>query len=121
MFLLTEPQFTILQGLFATGSPTRFADIYDQIHAWVQAPDARGNIADGNVVAWFGAAAQTNRGVGGASDFIRTYTAAQLEIREGTPITYIGTLMQQASNAIAEAVYTDILRVRTRSPFIART
>jgi hypothetical protein len=62
MFLLTRQQFSALQDIYTGGSPTRFAEMYDQIYAWVQTPDARGNVAEGNTIAWFGAAAQTNRG-----------------------------------------------------------
>lgn len=63
MFLLTDAQFNVLRNIYDSGAPTRFADIYDQIHAWVKSPYCLGNSADGNVVAWFGAAALTNRGV----------------------------------------------------------
>lgn len=58
MYLLTNAQFNVLRNIYDSGTPTQFADIYDQIHAWVQSPDGLGNTADG-------AAAQTNRGVGG--------------------------------------------------------
>lgn len=61
MFLLTEDQFSELESLFNSGSPTLFADIHDQIYARVQDPDVLGNVADGKVVAWFGVGAQTDR------------------------------------------------------------
>lgn len=86
MFLLTCAQFNVLRNIYDSGAPTRFADIHDKIHASVQSPDSLGNTADGNVVAWFGAAAQPSRSVGGKSFFIRTYTAAQLEFREADPL-----------------------------------
>lgn len=57
MFLLTDAQFNVLRNIYDSGAPTRFADIYDQIHAWVQSPADLGKTANG-------AAAQTNRGVG---------------------------------------------------------
>ena len=74
----------------------------------IQQPDAFGNAADSNVVAWFGAAAQANRGEGGASDLIRSYTYAQLFLRTGNEIEDISNVLQNASNAIANAVYGDI-------------
>ncbi len=66
MFLLTQEQVDLLDAVDDT-SPTRFADIYDLLHFFVQLPDAFGNLADGNVIQWLGAAKDANRGVGGAS------------------------------------------------------
>jgi hypothetical protein len=107
-FYLTEEQVELLRAVDRT-SPTGYADIYDLIHFFVQSADPLGNAADDNVIAWFGAAKDANRGVGGASEFIRSYTAFQLEMRNGAPIAGIDSLVQNASNAIAQSVYDDIL------------
>lgn len=108
-FFLTEEQVDLLRAVDRS-SPTGYADIYDLIHFFVQSSDPFGNAADDNVIAWFGAAKDANRGVGGASEFIRSYTAYQLEMRNGAPIAGINSLIQNASNAIAQSVYDDILR-----------
>ena len=107
-FYLTEEQVALLRAV-DRDSPTGYADIYDLIHFFVQSADPFGNAADDNVIAWFGAAKDANRGVGGASEFIRSYTAFQLEMRNGAPITGINSLIQNASNAIAQSVYDDLL------------
>jgi len=84
------------------------ANMYDLIYQIIQQPDAFGNTADASVVAWFGAAAQANRGEGGASDLIRAYTHAQLVLRTGDEISNISSVLQNASNEIARSVLADI-------------
>lgn len=108
-FYLTQAQVNILQYLDPTWAENYHANLYDLIYEFTQSPDPFGTSADDNVIAWFGAAKDANRGVGGASEFIRSYTAYQLEMRNGAPITSINSLIQNASNAIAERVYQDIL------------
>ncbi|MEJ6396047.1 hypothetical protein V8J82_22520 [Gymnodinialimonas sp. 2305UL16-5] len=106
--LLTQSQFDEITRIYDGNSLTKFADMYAQIYAWAQMPEVPENTAEPSLEAWFGAAAQTNLGQGGASDLIRTYTAAQLELRQGGPIQDIDIILQDASNAIARAVYQDI-------------
>jgi hypothetical protein len=96
--LLSSTRFNELQAIYDSTSPTRYADIYDKIHSWLLLPEAienHSNVPDTNVVAWFGAAKDANRGVGGASDFIRTYTAIQLEMRQGAPVAGINQIIHR--------------------------
>ena len=106
-YLLSQDQIDAINAIFLN-PPTgdAYADRYDAILAIIQQPDAFGTIADASVVAWFGAAAQANRGVGGASDFIRDYTAAQIAIRTGQPASV--TNIKAASDAINQAVWVDL-------------
>ena len=106
MYLFSQSQRDSFEALGAAGA---WADMYDLIYTTLQSPDPFGNIAPANTVAWFGAAAQTNRGIGGASDLIRDYTRAQLEIRAGLSISNIDSVLQEASNDIARLVLQDIL------------
>ncbi|MGF6862295.1 hypothetical protein ABIE69_002878 [Rhodobacteraceae bacterium MBR-64] len=106
-YYLSQDQIDAIDAIFLN-PPTgnAYADRYDAILSIVQQPDAFGTIADVSVVAWFGAAAQANRGIGGASDFIRAYTAAQILIRTGQPAS--SGDIQAASNAINQAVFDDL-------------
>ncbi len=111
MYRFTQAQFTLIEQTANDPNPpggNALANMYDLIYQIIQQPDAFGNAADSNVVAWFGAAAQANRGEGGASDLIRSYTYAQLFLRTGNEIEDISNVLQNASNAIANAVYGDI-------------
>lgn len=111
MYLFTQAQMTLISQTAADPNPpggNARANMYDLIHQIIQQPDAFGNTADVRVVAWFGAAAQANRGEGGASDLIRDYTHAQLLLRSGSEISNISSVLQNASNAIADAVLADI-------------
>lgn len=95
MYLLTQAQVdAITAAKDNVSSSTPWADMYTLIHSIIQQPDALGNGAAGNAVAWFGAAAQANQGVGGASVLIRSYTEAQLEFRTGNQITNIDSVLQ---------------------------
>ncbi|MBL4645713.1 MAG: hypothetical protein JKY99_04565, partial [Rhizobiales bacterium] len=107
-YYITEAQFLQLQAIYSGTSATNYADIYDQIYAMIQEPDAFGTNVEGNVQAWFGAAADANRGVGGASTLIRTYTEVQLQTRYGGEISDIESVLQESSNSIADAVYVEI-------------
>lgn len=109
MYYFTTEQYAQILDSFAnstSGFPE--ADRYAKIYELIQLPDAFGSTAPSNVIAWFGAAAQANRGIGGASDFIRDYTQAQLEIRTGGPVSNIESILQNASNRIAAKVFDDI-------------
>ncbi len=109
MYYFTAEQFAqITAAAENSTSGYPYADRYAKIYEIIQEPDAFGNSAPSNVVAWFGAAAQANRGVGGASDFIRDYTQIQLEIRTGGTVSGIESVLQNASNAIAVKVFEDI-------------
>ena len=113
-YYLSQDQISAIDAVFLN-PPTgnAYADRYDAIFTIIQQPDAFGTSADASVVAWFGAAAQANRGIGGASDFIRVYTAAQLLIRTGQPAS--STDIQAASDAINQAVWDDLSN--TNGPF----
>lgn len=65
-----------------------------------------GGADDANVITWLRGAAGVNRGTTTASDFIRAYTAAQIDARAGQSIT--PAQLQDASNSIATAVFNDI-------------
>jgi hypothetical protein len=106
-YYFSQDQIDAINDIFLN-PPTgnAYADRYDAILSIIQQPDAFGTTADASVVAWFGAAAQANRGVGGASDFIRAYTAAQTFIRTGQPAS--STDIQAASDAINQSVWNDL-------------
>lgn len=59
-----------------------------------------------NVWQWFKGAEQVNRGVGPFSDFIRSYTSEQYQIRTGMPAT--AGFIQNASDEIAKRVINGI-------------
>jgi hypothetical protein len=112
MYYFTQAQRNLIEQAATDPNPpggNALANMYDLIYQMIQQPDAFGNAADGNVIAWFGAAAQTNRGIGGASDFIRSYTQAQLEIRSGDALPDVSSTLQTASDEIARAVRDDII------------
>ncbi|UWQ59337.1 hypothetical protein K3722_04200 [Leisingera caerulea] len=110
MYVFTQEQLDQISAAASnTASSHPYADMYDLIYSIIQQPDVLGNVAPGNVIAWFGAAASANRGVGGASDFIRDYTTSQLELRTGDTVSNVDTLLQAASNDIAAAVLADII------------
>lgn len=77
-YYFSQDQINAINEIFLNPvTNNAYTDRYDAILSIIQQPDVFGSTADASVVAWFGAAAQANRGVGGASDFIRIYTAAQ--------------------------------------------
>jgi Ca2+-binding RTX toxin-like protein len=108
-FYITDTQFqAIADARPAPGG--NYEAMYRLIYEAVQGASAvNGSSADGAVQAWFGAAAEANSGVGAASTLIRNYTQAQIEIRAGEAISGFDTMIQNASNKIAQAVYDDIL------------
>ena len=107
-FYITEPQFKKITDALPTAGGN-YEAMYRLIYEAVQDPSAiNGSSADGAVQAWFGAAAEANSGVGAASTLIRNYTQAQIEIRAGKAISGFETIIQNASNTIARAVYLDI-------------
>jgi Ca2+-binding RTX toxin-like protein len=110
MYLLTQEQVDAIEAARGAIPGHPYAAMYATIHTFLQGPDVFGNLADPNVVAWFGAASQANLGQGGASELIREYTRQQILLRTGTDIGTSGSLMQQASDAIAELVTGDIFR-----------
>jgi len=116
MYYFTQAQRDLINQTALDPNPpggNALANMYDLIYQIIQQPDVFGNVADGNVIAWFGAAAQTNRGIGGASDFIRSYTQAQLEIRSDDALPDVSSTLQTASDAIADAVRLDIVSQST--------
>ncbi|SLN73700.1 calcium-binding protein [Ruegeria meonggei] len=109
MYYLSEQQVEQLRAAISNEDAANpYADMYDLISGFLQSPDDFETAAEGNVQAWFGAAGQANRGTGGASDLIRTYTQTQLEIRTGQSISNVEGVLQQASDEIAQAVLRDI-------------
>ncbi len=64
-FYLTQAQVNVLQYLDPTWAENYYANLYDLICEFIQSPDPFGTSADDNVIAWFGAAKDANRGVGG--------------------------------------------------------
>ena len=66
-----------------------------------------GTAADDNSIEWLRGAAGVNRGDTAAADFIRGYTAAQIDARSGQTIT--DAQLQFASDEIARDVLDDIL------------
>jgi hypothetical protein len=88
MYLLTQPQVNQIKAAAEDPNATHpFSDMYSLIYEFLKQPDEKENSVAGNVFAWFGAAAQANRGVGGASDFINAFTESQLVIRTGAPVS----------------------------------
>ncbi|WP_299155128.1 calcium-binding protein, partial [uncultured Tateyamaria sp.] len=68
--------------------------------------EQNGSAADSNTIAWLVGAAGVNRGDTAGSNFIRDYTAAQIDTRSGQAIT--DAQLQAASDRIAEDVLADI-------------
>jgi hypothetical protein len=66
--LLSQQQFDIIEAVENGDPPTRYADMYAQIHACAQSPEIPQDTAASNVEAWLGVAAQTNLSQGGASE-----------------------------------------------------
>jgi hypothetical protein len=112
MYLLTQAQKEQIEAARDANPEHPFAAMYATIYSIIQQPDAFGNMAAGNVIAWFGAASQANLGQGGASTLIREYTRAQIMIRTGQDIGTDSPLMQQASDTIATHVTNDLFSSR---------
>jgi hypothetical protein len=99
MYYFTQAQVDLIAQTADAPNPpggNALDNMYDLIYQMIQQPDVFGNVAEGNVIAWFGAAAQTNRGIGGASDFIRSYTQAELEFRSGDALPDVSSSLQTA-------------------------
>jgi Ca2+-binding RTX toxin-like protein len=92
-----------LQTLNDLAIALNWAAFYVKIFEYTALPDDNGNAADLNVRQWFNVASQANAGLGASSDLIRDYTLAQIEIRTG--VSASAHLMDEASDAIAEAIW----------------
>ena len=68
-YYFSKDQIDAIDAIFLN-PPTgnAYADRDDAILSIIQRPDAFGTTADASIVAWFGAAAQANRGIGFHSD-----------------------------------------------------
>jgi len=101
----------ILDQLEELRSQGEYADAYSLILSFISAFRNDGTFVpapgvDPAVWTWFWGAEQVNRGTGGFSDFIRDYTSAQSEVRNGSPISNTQTL----SDAIADSVLSGIIQ-----------
>lgn len=100
------PLIQIIPQLNLLKAAGQFADAYRLIHDTLQDMQSTHQVDEG-VIQWFGAAESINRGIGPFSNFIRSYTAEQIHLRQGaiaTPAT-----LQASSDAIASAIITDLI------------
>ncbi|HCP81620.1 MAG TPA: hypothetical protein DIT67_08515, partial [Octadecabacter sp.] len=111
-YVLSQPQVDSLTLLADDGDyATMYAEIYAitaSPDANTASPDANGCTADTSVREWFRAASDANAGTGAASDLIRGYTAAQVSLRTGQTVN--PAHMQEASNALAERIFTEYIQ-----------
>ncbi|AOH85653.1 hypothetical protein AWL63_18625 [Sphingomonas panacis] len=113
MTTLTAQQIAILKDIANGGSggglysdtSKPYANSYNYIRSFLGG-DAPGEGADVAVWNWLRGAEGVNRSEGQFSAFIRSYTAAQVQIREGR--TMQQSELDDASNRIALAVISDI-------------
>lgn len=89
MYLINSEEFDRIVAARGPGPSFDYASMYSEIYQVIQNKDDFGAEVQGAVLAWFGAAASANAGVGGPATFIRTYTEAQLEIRQGGDINNV--------------------------------
>lgn len=94
---------THLEHLTFLATSLNWSEFYSKIFEYTASPDDDGNVADPNVREWFSVASQANAGLGAPSDLIRDYTAAQVTIRTGSPLS--STALDEASDAIAESIW----------------
>src|SRR5688572_14308192 len=100
-FAFTQEQIDELIDLKAAG---RFAEAYTKIYTW-SSVSSGGTLRphpeiDAASWTWFWGAKDINAGIGPFSDFIRTYTATQSQIRFERNLS--ASEMQSISNLIAE-------------------
>tara|TARA_R110000803_G_scaffold210683_1_gene283157 strand:+ start:1448 stop:3679 length:2232 start_codon:yes stop_codon:yes gene_type:complete len=89
-----------------------YAEAYELIYLQASIFDAEGKASPAPYVdpaswVWFWGAKEINAGEGPFSDFIRSYTSAQYHIRFGATLSPVD--LQDVSNAIAEAVISDVI------------
>jgi len=104
VFQFSETQLSSIRNLKAQ---RLFPEAYRNIAAWAAGQDG----IDDRSILWFSAAADINAGTGAFSHLIRSYTSIQYQYRYGVPLT--SAQIQDASNAIADAVLADVLALRT--------
>src|SRR5688572_24036319 len=102
-FTFSSAQKAELDALINSSATDRYADAYAKVLEFIDGqPDV-----PSNVEAWFRGAEKVNREEGPFSDFIRSYTSAQLQLRTGETLT--GSQLDQASNLIAQEVVSGIV------------
>ncbi|WP_269586164.1 putative Ig domain-containing protein [Roseibium sp. Sym1] len=99
-----------------TTYPANVSSFYARVVEILQEAVDAGETVPANVHRWFAVARDVNAGIGAYSDFIRNYTAAQIEIRVGYSPSDISNILQKASDDIGRAVFSDILANENRLP-----